>query len=322
MFRYIRDYNHDRMEELKACGWKPRQKKKKKKNKMKKNKKEKKDSKPLPPLKKKRTRPKKKEEKPQKKKKGPNSFKDVPAKYPGNEFTVIPIHSFKRKYIRVDRNVFYQLLTKQRCIHPCFRIGNRAKDYGELSEADWRKLWHSYFHIDKIERYPTRNRYTATTITFDDTLVTDGVGVSFNMRKTTAVKKKKSEKEIRKEQQQAISNAQQIYAFDIGLKYPYAGIRRSMSDGGSEVNVRKTHKEFHLETGTTLRTAKMKHFSRVIDEKMRLDRERTYKYALQSFLHYVEMNKGLDKMATDLINKQLTVVFVGDRFVFGNSIGI
>lgn len=278
-YRYIRDYNRDRLLALLASGWQPRPKHQM--NPKKSNKPQHRNTKPT-----RANRRKRRENATNQQRRRPRKerFEGVPRKYKGNEFTVVPQYSFQRQHIAVDRNVFYHLLSKIRCQHPAFRPirGGKKKDDTELTNADWSVLWREYFHIVKLERGHAGNSPNGALIEFDEQFSTDGIAVSFNMRCTTPKKKQPpnaaeetDEERMERErlyQKQQWENCEQVVAIDVGLKLPIAGIRRSMVDN-SVTNIRITHREFHNTTNARKRTRRRQLLTKTIDDRMREARE-------------------------------------------------
>lgn len=289
-------------------------------------------------------------------------FKEVPRKYPGHEFTIVPIYSFKRQHISVDRNVFYWLLSSVKCQHPAFRTipNGPKKSEGQITHTEWATLWREYFNIDRLT-HDAQNSPNQAIIEFEECLMTNGQADSFVMRRTTPLDVDGQQQDPNKTAEQIaaekierqrlvergkIEEAEQLIALDIGDKLPFSGIRRL--EDGTEINIRKTNREFHNDTNSRRRTIRMRKLSHDIDEEMRQDRERlarlngnheqpgprsenyleyaehiikyfndaiaTYtsaEYTLQTFLAWSEMNRGLDKMAKQLINgKKVSKVFL------------
>lgn len=261
-------------------------------------------------------------------------------------FTVIPSSTFKRHHIRIDNAAFYYILREVDCKHKRFlRKNGEPKARNEMKPNDYNELWKHYFDIEKMERTP-ENDYCAR-IEFDNFVETDGVAISFVMKRTKFILEE-DEEEHKQKLQHLLQGAEQVYALDTGLRLVYAGIRRNRD--GTEDNIRLTSKHYHHLTGYRKRQKRLSKLTRIIDDKMRDHRETfaeqpgprsedynvyadhilrhfnekfkaytQYEYALQDFLQYVETNRAIDQLINGLIGGKKTFVFVGDAFLPGNS---
>lgn len=128
---------------------------------------------------------------------------------------------------------------------------------------------------------------------------------------------------------------------------PFAGVRRNKD--GSEDNIRLTNGQYHRRTKYNVREKWRKKLTQDIDEKMKKDRESKaeqpgprcenhdeyaehiikhfnealtaycqYEYALQDLLHYIEIQRAMNRLANELIDGKKTVFFVGDCFIAAN----
>lgn len=261
-------------------------------------------------------------------------------------FTVIPSSNFKRHHIRFDKDAFHCLLKDAGCKHTRFLQKNGyAKDRKKLTSADWKVLWNEYFNIDAIERTP-KNEHCAR-IQFDNNISTDGVSISFQMERTKTVYDQ-SEAERLQEIQEKLSNAQQVYGIDTGLRLVYGGVRRNRD--GTEDNIRLTNGQYQKWTGYYKREEKRRALTSDIDQKMRAHRESfdyqpgprsedydvyadhilrhfneafnaytQYEYALLDLKQYIATERALDQMASKLIDSKETFVFLGDANLPGSS---
>lgn len=260
-------------------------------------------------------------------------------------FVVIPITTWKRHHIAIDRQGLYHLLKKIDSKHEAMRRKNGSwKQPPEMKAKDYAALWRHYFNIDDIERVPEKE--DAATIKFDDYIETDGVAASFKVTRTKRVIVCSGEEQQTRKQRKLLESEQEL-SFDTGQKLAYGGVR--VNPDGSEENLRLTSKRYHALTGHYRRKNWREKLTRVIDDQMKEDRERLgqigpqsqqyevyaehilkyfhdaiiaytqYEYALQDFLQYSATNKFLDKLATKLINGKQTFVFVGNAFLPANS---
>ena len=91
-----------------------------------------------------------------------------------NNFTVIPITTWKRHHIGIDDRGLYCLMRLIESKHAAMRRKDVSlKNDKELRPKDYAELWRHYFDIDKIERVPKNEN--AVTIKFDNHISTDGV---------------------------------------------------------------------------------------------------------------------------------------------------
>lgn len=260
-------------------------------------------------------------------------------------FTVIPITTFKRHHIAIDDQGLYHLLKRIESKHEAMRRTNGTwKQPKEMKPKDYAALWRYYFDIKSIERVPENEH--AAVIKFDNYMETDGVAASFKIVRSKQVVVR-PEEERKAELQRKLLNNEQILSFDTGLKLVYGGVR--CHPDGSEDNIRLSSKQYHHLTGYYKRNKWRQKLTKVIDERMKADRERLeqigprspqyevyaehifkhfneaiaaysqYEYALQDFLQYCATNKFLDNLANQLIDGKKTFVFVGSAFLPANS---
>ncbi|XP_031616702.1 uncharacterized protein LOC116336741 [Contarinia nasturtii] len=268
-------------------------------------------------------------------------------------FTVVPTSSFERHYIRIDRRVFYRMLRQIECPHRLFRNKNGGpKQEEDIKNKEWDVLWRLYFDIDSIEREPRNKNDGHATIKFDNSIQTDGVGMSFLMERTKFIIEKDDEERM-KETQEMLLKSQQVYGLDPGLRLVIGGVRiNNFNDRNNrtETIIRLTSGQYQDMINSSRRNKWRKKLTTEIDEKMRLHRESfdeqpgpraedhksyadhilrhfeekftaytQYEYALQAFLQYIDTNRALDAYATKLIDGKQTFIFVGDRFIAADS---
>ena len=76
-----------------------------------------------------------------------------------NNFTLIPITSFKRHHIGIDSQAFFHLLKKSGYEHKLLtKSYGRKKEYKDMKPKEMNVLWRELFDIEKSKEYLTTNR--------------------------------------------------------------------------------------------------------------------------------------------------------------------
>lgn len=214
-------------------------------------------------------------------------------------------------------------------------------------------VWRHYFDVAAVERNVDQDPNTATIIKFDHAIVTDGVSVSIQVKRTRPVQPTESEGAKKRRLKELLFGAEQVYGIDTGKRLMYAGVR--CNSDGSEDNVRMSSRAYHHRTGHYKRNKRRKKLTAQIDREMARDREQFQikhggdgdipgphsanytryvqhvlkffseainaytqrEYALQDMLHHIDTNKVLEALATQLIGGKTTFVFVGKAFAAG-----
>lgn len=185
-------------------------------------------------------------------------------------FTVVPMHSFKRKHIRLDTDAYYRLLQQ---IKLCPLVPSRSKkktkpkvgmDFTRFMREK-SKHWFSFFNKPKFKRMEKQQKK------FHYQIVSDGVAASvlFENRNRKSTRAADTREIQRKYNEHVYENQCGI---DLGYKLWVACVKKNPEDG-KESNLKISSKQFHHATGKYKREKKAAKIVGQFEAEAAADRE-------------------------------------------------